>query len=201
MSERKCIVTGQVCSPEALLRFARVPHSGEVVPDLRNELPGRGVWVFARRDLVASAVKRKLFTRGFREPCVVQDDLDERVAERLDELALNYLSLARKAGQAVQGFEKVAALITNGSVQVLIGATDGSQDGRDKLKQRFRACGREAVIVEFFSSGQLGLALGRTNVIHAAIAIGGLAEKFVAAANRAEKYRETADKSALEFKE
>ncbi len=201
MSERKCIVTGQICSPDTLLRFARAPANGEVVPDLRNELPGRGVWIYNQHDLVAKAAKRNLFARGFREPCVIPADLEARVARRLDELALSYLSLAKKAGQAVGGFEKVDALISSGRIGVLMGAWDGSPNGRGKLKQRLASNGTVAVVIECFTSGQLGLALGRTNVIHAAMAIGGLAEKFVIAVRRAEKYRGSADQGALDFED
>ena len=201
LSERKCIVTGTVADPEELLRFARAPLDGEVIPDLRHELPGRGVWIGNSRDLVSQAMKRNMFARGFRDACVVPEDLDQRIEDRLDELALGYLSLAKKAGQAVHGFEKVETLISTGRLAVLIGASDGSADGRDKLKQRLRATGTEAPVIEFFPSGQLGLALGRTNVIHAAMTSGGLAGKFVIAAHRAHKYRGSDDGAALEYEE
>ena len=201
LSERRCIVTGNVADPEDLLRFARAPLDGQVIADLRLELPGRGVWVGNDRGLVSQAIKRNMFTRGFREACKVPEDLDQRIEDRLDELALGYLSLAKKAGQAVHGFEKVETLISTGRLAVLIGASDGSADGRGKLKQRMRATGTEAPVIEFFSSGQLGLALGRTNVIHAAITSGGLARKFVIAANRAQKYRGSQDGAALEYEE
>ncbi|NNE22285.1 MAG: RNA-binding protein [Rhizobiales bacterium] len=201
MSERRCIVTGNVADPEELLRFARAPLDGQVIADLRLELPGRGVWIGNNRRLVSQAIKRNMFARGFREACKVPEGLDQRIEDRLDELALGYLSLAKKAGQAVHGFEKVETLISTGRLAVLIGACDGSADGRGKLKQRMRATGTEAPVIEFFSSGQLGLALGRTNVIHAAITSGGLARKFVIAANRAQKYRGSQDGAALEYEE
>lgn len=201
MSERRCIVTGDVADPEELLRFARAPLDGQVIADLRLELPGRGVWIGNNRGLVSQAIKRNMFARGFREACKVPEGLDQRIEDRLDELALGYLSLAKKAGQAVHGFEKVETLISTGRLAVLIGACDGSADGRGKLKQRMRATGTEAPVIEFFSSGQLGLALGRTNVIHAAITSGGLARKFVIAANRAQKYRGSQDGAALEYEE
>lgn len=201
LSERKCIVTGNSTDTDTLLRFARVPTDGEVIPDLRQELPGRGVWVGNSRELVQEAVKRNLFARGFREDCKVPPDLDLRVGDRLDELALGYLSLAKKAGQAVTGFEKVETVVSAGRLAVLIAASDGSADGRGKLKQRLRATGLEAPVIEFFSSGQLGLALGRTNVIHAAMTSGGLARKFVIAAHRAQKYRGSVDQTVLEYEE
>ncbi len=201
LSERKCIVSGRICDPGELIRFARSPFDGEVIADLRHELPGRGVWVGNSRDLVCEAIKRNIFARGFRQPCKVPADLDQRIEDQLDELALGYLSLAKKAGQAVAGFEKVETLIGSGRIAVLIGACDGADDGRNKLKQRLRAADLDVPVIEFFSSGQLGLALGRTNVIHAAVTAGGLAEKFVTAADRARNYRGSAVQAALEFEE
>lgn len=201
LNERKCIVTGTVADPEELIRFARAPSDGQVIADLRLELPGRGVWVGNNRGLVSQAIKRNMFARGFREACKVPEDLDQRIEDRLDELALGYLSLAKKAGQAVHGFEKVETVISTGRLAVLIGASDGSADGRGKLKQRLRATGTEAPVVEIFSSGQLGLALGRINVIHAAMTSGGLARKFVIAAHRAQKYRGSEEGVALEYEE
>ena len=184
-----------------MLRFVRSPIDGEVVADLRCELPGRGVWIGNRRKLVSEAVARKLFARGFREACNVPPDLDTRVADRLVQAALTYLSLARKAGEAVTGFEKVDVLIAGGRVQVLIGASDGSEDGRSKLKQRLAAHESDAAVIEMFTSDQLGLAFGRTNVIHAAVTIGGLAGKFVMAARRAAEYCASVGESALEYEE
>jgi predicted RNA-binding protein YlxR (DUF448 family) len=184
-----------------MVRFVRSPLDGEVIADIRHKLPGRGVWVTGNAETVAEAVRKKAFARGFRQPCKVSDDLAIEVAERLDEHALGYLSLARKAGQAVQGFEKVDGLIAAGRIAVLIGAADGSEDGRNKLKQRLRSNELDVPVIEFFASGQLGLALGRTNVIHAAISTGGLAGKFVTAANRAGQFRGLAAAAAMEYEE
>ena len=200
MSERKCIVTGTISDPDALIRFVRAPMDGEVIPDFRQELPGRGVWIGNSRELVQAAVDRKLFARGFRQPCNISADLADRVGKGLDNRALNYLSLARKAGQAVHGFEKVDSLIMSGGIAVLISACDGAEDGKGKLRQHLRSNGLDVPIVELFASEQLGLALGRTNVIHAALADGGLAGRFVAAAHRARQYRGSADGIATEFR-
>jgi uncharacterized protein len=191
LNERMCIVTRERGEPEDLVRFVCGPD-GSVVPDIRCELPGRGVWVTARRALVGEAVKRKLFRRGFGEDCRADDGLPDQVADLLRRTALNYLSLANKAGQVVAGFEKVAAAIGKGRVSVLLEAADGAEDGRrklvGKLASRPASSGQQAEIVRSFESAALDLALGRPHVIHAALTGNGLAGKFVAAARKYEAY-------------
>ena len=187
MSERMCIVTRSHGEPDDLVRFVRGPD-GTVVPDIRCELPGRGVWVQARRALVAEAVKRRLFRRGLGEDCLAPDGLPEQVADLLRRTALNYLSLANKAGLVIAGFEKVAAAIGKGRVSVLLEAADGAEDGRRKLVGKLNSSGQEAEIVRSFDSAALDLALGRPHVIHAALAGNGLTGKFVAATRKFEAY-------------
>lgn len=188
MSERMCIVTRTVAEPEGLVRFVRDPQ-GTVVPDVRCELPGRGVWVGARQDLVGEAVRRKLFRRGLGEDIRAPENLSEQVAELLQRQALSYLSLANKAGLVVAGFEKVAGAVEKGRAAVLIEASDGAEDGRRKLLDRLKSSGQQAAVVSAFDSAALGLALGRPHVIHAALAGHGLARKFLAAARKFEIYR------------
>jgi uncharacterized protein len=187
LNERMCIVTRERGEPDDLVRFVCGPD-GAVVPDIRCELPGRGVWVTARRALVGEAVKRKLFRRGLGEDCRAEDGLPDQVADLLRRTALNYLSLANKAGQVVAGFEKVAAAIGKGRVSVLLEAADGAEDGRRKLVGKLASSGQQAEIVRSFDSAALDLALGRPHVIHAALTGNGLAGKFVAAARKYEAY-------------
>ena len=191
MNDRMCIVTRDRGEPEDLVRFVCGPD-GAVVPDIRCELPGRGVWVTARRAMVGDAVKRKLFRRGLGEDCRAEDGLPDQVADLLRRTALNYLSLANKAGQVVAGFEKVAAAIGKGRVSVLLEAADGAEDGRRKLVGKLNSAGQhggqQAEIVRSFDSAALDLALGRPHVIHAALTGNGLAGKFVAAARKYEAY-------------
>lgn len=187
MSERMCIVTRSHGEPDDLVRFVCGPD-GTVVPDIRCELPGRGVWVRARQSLVAEAVKRRLFRRGLGEDCQAPDGLPGQVADLLRRAALDYLSLANKAGLVIAGFEKVAAAIGKGRISVLLEAADGAEDGRRKLVGRLNSSGQEAEIVRSFDSAALDLALGRPHVIHAALAGNGLTRKFVAATRKFEAY-------------
>jgi len=181
LADRTCIVTRQIRDADELLRFVRAP-GGEVVPDLECRLPGRGVWVGLSRVLLESAVSRHLFARGFRQGCTVDPELPQRTAELLRKRALQMLSLANKAGDVVSGFAKVEQLLHSGKAGVLIAASDGAGDGKAKLCRIGAPLGCK--MTGNFNSGELGLALGRTNVIHAALKRGGLAEKFAAAADR-----------------
>ncbi|HUE46161.1 MAG TPA: RNA-binding protein [Aestuariivirgaceae bacterium] len=187
MSERMCIVTRARGEPDDLVRFVCGPD-GAVVPDIRCELPGRGVWVEARGPLVAEAVKRRLFGHGLGGDCRASEDLPGQVADLLRRAALGYLALANKAGLAVAGFEKVAAAIGKGRVAVLLEAADGAEDGRRKLEGKLASSGQQVEIVRSFDSAALDLALGRPHVIHAALAAGGLTGKFVAATRKFEAY-------------
>ena len=196
VKERTCIVTRTVRPRDELIRFVRDPDGG-VVPDLKGVLPGRGVWVTARADLIAKAVERRLFARAFRGEAKADIGLVDMVGDLLLRRALDFLGMARRAGQAVSGFFKVEELIGEGRAGVLIEAGDGAEDGRRKLRNRFLAAFSEAGIatggmdrvVSCFTIEQLSLALGRTNVVHAALIKGRLGEEFLAVARRHEAYR------------
>lgn len=185
--ERMCALTRTHAAREDLVRFVESPD-GEVVPDLKECLPGRGMWLGLSHDVIAQAIRRKLFGRALRADVKVPEDLADRIGNLLKRDCLSALSLAAKAGQAVAGFDKVAALLDRGQVEVLIAASDGAEDGRRKLAARQRNAAKPGYLVECLASADLDLALGRTNVIHAAIMPGGLADKFAACAARLEKF-------------
>lgn len=180
---RTCIVTREVLPRERLLRFVLSP-AGEVVFDPRAELPGRGAWLKPAPGIVDEAVRRNAFARAFRQKVKVPADLDAQVRRQLAQQAVQLLSLARKAGEATCGFDRVAGWIDSGQVAILVEAADGAADGRRKLVGRLKRAGRQAEIVDFLDSAQLGLAFGRSNVIHAALKHGGLARKFLRLARK-----------------
>jgi predicted RNA-binding protein YlxR (DUF448 family) len=182
--ERMCIVTRECLDEDALIRFVRGPD-GEAVPDLARKLPGRGVWVSLSRRLVAEAVKKHLFSRGFGAETRVSADLPEVVGALLRKTALSYLSLARKAGEAVTGFMKVEDMLGRGRVRVLVHAIEAAPDGCRKLD---KLAGPEVEKTSVFYLDELDLAFGGSNVIHAAVAKGGLADKLLAALRRIESY-------------
>jgi uncharacterized protein len=190
-SQRTCIVTRAKLPPDELMRFVLSPD-GEVVPDLKRKLPGRGVWVQATAKTVAEAVRRKAFTRGFKESAQAPADLAERVDALLEKDALQSLSMANKAGLVVAGAFKVESEIASQAPAALIHARDGSPDGARKIAAALMRRGEmaaQAPRVEMFASSQLDLALGRANVIHAALRKGAASDAFLARCRRLAHYR------------
>jgi predicted RNA-binding protein YlxR (DUF448 family) len=194
--ERTCIVTRRQAPPEALIRFVRAPD-GELTPDIRSRLPGRGVWVTARAELVTEAARKQMFARSLKAKVQASPDLARDVDRLLEADCLQMLALANKAGLIVAGFGKVSGALEKGAVAALIEASNGGEDGRRKLMQTARRAGGASAAgpaaapetIAIFTSLQLDLALGRTNVIHAALAAGGPAAGFLARCRRLAAYR------------
>lgn len=172
-TERTCIVTREAMPVERLVRFVAAPD-GSVVPDLRRRLPGRGVWVTARAETVGTAERRKLFPRAFGRPVSVAPGLAGRVEDMLRDAAVQALSLARKAGTVVAGYEKVMAALARDEVVGLVHAAEAGADGVEKIaaaaRRRYGPEGLPAI--RLLTGEQLDLAFGRTNVIHAALLAG-----------------------------
>lgn len=189
-SVRACALTRARRPKDELIRFVLGPD-GWIVPDLKEKLPGRGVWLTAAHDIVADAAKRKVFARALKTEVKAPEGLAAQVDRLLAEAALSALSLANKAGEATFGHAKVEEAIARGRVLALIHAKEAADDGCRKLdgKARGMADGSPVPAVRAFSTDELGLASGRTNVIHAALIQGGAARKFLAAAARLERYR------------
>jgi len=196
-TERLCALTREVRPIGDLIRFA-VSEDGEVVPDTDAKAEGRGVWVTLGLKSVAEAQKKKAFARSLKSEVKVPDDLAGLTRQRLEERLLNALSLARKAGQIVTGATKVKAAIEAGEVLALFTATDAAADGRNKLVGSLKGytmaaaeAGFHPAITSHFEmldSGQMGLALGIENVIHAALTKGGAAQAAVKRAERLARY-------------
>jgi predicted RNA-binding protein YlxR (DUF448 family) len=190
-SQRTCIVTRAKLPPDELMRFVLSPD-GEVVPDLKRKLPGRGVWVQATATALAEAIRRKAFARGFKEAATTPADLTERVDALLEKDALQSLSMANKAGLVTAGAFKVEAEIAGQMPAALIHARDGSPDGARKLAAALKRRGETTVEtprIELFASAQLDLALGRANVIHAALRKGAASGAFLTRCRRLALYR------------
>jgi predicted RNA-binding protein YlxR (DUF448 family) len=179
-----CIVTRTVKDEAELIRFVRSPD-GMAVPDLARKLPGRGVWVSLDRAALAEVQKKKLFSKAFAAETTMPPDLTDMVGKLLRQQALSLLSLAKKAGEAVSGFMKVEEMLGRGRAKLLFHGTDAAPDGCRKLN---RLAQPEVNKIVLFHSRELDLAFGRSNVIHAAVAKGGLAEKLSAAVRRIETF-------------
>jgi len=190
--ERTCIVSGVKGSPETMIHFALAPD-GAVTPDIRRKLPGRGVWVQASAKLVAEAARKQLFSRGFKTKAVAPPDLADSVDRLLEEDALQFLSIVNKSGALIAGAMKVEAAIRSGAVAALIHASDGSADGVQKLDRllvgRLGEAAANVARINLFASRQLDLAMGRSNVIHAALIDGETSSAFLQRLRRLALYR------------
>ncbi len=171
--ERRCVVTGEVQPKRGLIRFAQGPD-GTVVPDIAGKLPGRGVYVSAEREALETAVRKKLFARGLKAPVKIPDGLVDQVDALLARRVTDLISMARKAGDAITGFEKVKDWLGKGEAAILLQASDGSERGKSKL---YKPGGRGSFF-DVLTAQELGLSFGRERVIHAALARGGLTERI-----------------------
>ena len=197
--ERRDIVSGTVMPDSRLIRFVADP-AGNVVPDAGAKLPGRGLWVEASRAAVDKAVEKKLFSRAAKRPAsggeqnvkVTADaDLSARAEKALVTRMLGDLGIARRSGALVLGFDNVLrALEGPKAPKVLIEAFDGAADGKRKLYGAAHRMELKCVVIESLTSAELGLALGRENVIHAAVQPGGLAERLIFDAERLSGFRQ-----------
>lgn len=178
-AERLCIVTRTVRPTAEMIRYVLGPDG--VVPDLKGRLPGRGVWVTATRTALAEAVARNLFARGFKREVRVGPELVETTERLLVRAALDALSVARKAALVVTGFAQTEAALERLPVVALLRARDAAADGAAKLAAglRRRPDAARIAIIDEFSTGQLDLALGRSNVVHAALLAGPESEAFL----------------------
>ncbi|MDM7256015.1 MAG: RNA-binding protein [Paracoccus sp. (in: a-proteobacteria)] len=176
--ERRCIATGEVQPKFGLIRFVAGPE-GQIVPDLAGKLPGRGIWVAADRDALDKAAAKGLFARGAKAQVTVPEGLADLVEAMLARRVIELISLTRKSGRAVAGFEKVKDWLSRGQAKVLFQASDGSDRGKGKLWTpeggRWFGC---------LTASELGLAFGRDHVIHSALAPGGLTESTIRDASR-----------------
>ena len=174
-NERTCIVTRQAGDAETLLRFVAGPDMS-VVPDLKRKLPGRGCWVTADRVHIDQAAKKNLFRRAFKADVTVAPDLGALVDSLMVKSALGSLGLARKAGRVALGAAKVDSAVRSGEALLVLHAFEASDDGVRKIAQARRATvhlgGPSIDAHKLFSEAEMGLALGGTNVIHAAVLAG-----------------------------
>jgi len=187
--ERRDLVSGEVMPESRLIRFAFSPD-GTVVPDVAAKLPGRGGWVEARAKSIAIAVEKKLFARAAKQAVTAPADLPARVEAMLVARMTGDLGLARRSGALVLGFDNVQRQLEGPKPpKALIEAFDGSRDGKRKLYAAAHRLELDCVVIETLTSAELGLALGRENVIHAAVLPGGLASRLILDAERLSGFR------------
>jgi predicted RNA-binding protein YlxR (DUF448 family) len=191
---RMCAVTREVRPIDELIRFVVSPQ-GEVIPDLKRKLPGRGLWVSASHRAVAEAVRRNQFSKGFRRDLRVAPTLVADTESLLVRGVIDALAMAAKAGQVISGFSKVEGALQQRQVAALIHASDGAVDGIRKLDAIVRQNAgindesRKFPVVTALTSEQLDLALGRSNVIHAALLAGPASKTFLSRSHVLVRYR------------
>ena len=184
--ERRCLATGEVQPKRGLIRFAVSPD-GLLVPDVLGKLPGRGLWVSAERAALEKAVGKGLFARAAKATITVPEDLVDQVEALLARRLIDGISMARKAGLAIAGYEKVKDWLGKESVRILFQASDGSERGKSKLYPP----GGRGSFFEVLTASELGLSFGRERVIHAALGKGGLTERIREDAIRLSGVRES----------
>jgi predicted RNA-binding protein YlxR (DUF448 family) len=188
LSARLCALT-RVSKPTAeMIRFVRSPQ-GDVVPDVRHKLPGRGLWITATRQAVEDSIKRNVFARGFKAEMRPPAGLAAQTDDLLARAALDALAIAGKAGLVLHGYAKVETTIGRGEAIAIIHAADGADDGKRKINAYLRGRSIEIPTIQAFTSAQLDLALGRSNVVHAALLAGSATNTFMARALRLTRFR------------
>jgi hypothetical protein len=175
--ERSCIITREAQPKEGLLRFVVSPD-GVLVLDVAGKLPGRGLYVTATRLLLAEAIAKKAFARAAKQPVTIPDGFLEFVGYQLRQRLLDALSMARKAGQAISGFDKIEEALAKGKVIGLLHASDAGDDGVKKLQKD----GLESF--RFFPRGVLSRVMGKENAVHVALLEGSAAAFFIENARR-----------------
>jgi len=167
--QRRCIVTGEVRDRGVLLRLVVGPD-GEIVPDVEARLPGRGLWLTPRRDIVERAVAKRIFARAARRPVSASPELVDRIESLLARRCCYSLGLARRAGLAVAGFDRVGEAVRHGRAALLLSALDGAEGGRRKIA----ALARDLPSAGVLTAAELGAAFGRERIVHAAVGGGKL---------------------------
>lgn len=191
-TQRTCAATRALKPVSEMIRFVVGP-AGEVVPDVKRKLPGRGLWVTSTRKVLEDAIKRNVFARGFKRNVTDSPGLVADTERLLERAALDALAMAGKAGVVVAGFAKVEAAVGRNEARAVIHASDGADDGKRKLSGLLRRNSeeneREITVIDDFSGAQLDLALNRPNVVHAALLAGPGSETFLARVARLAHFR------------
>jgi predicted RNA-binding protein YlxR (DUF448 family) len=191
-TERHCALTRELKPASEMVRFVIGPQ-GEVVPDVKRRLPGRGLWITATRAAIEDAVKRNVFARGFKRDVRAAPGLAAAVEQLLERSALDALAIAGKAGLVLAGFGKVEAAIERDGIAALLHASDAADDGKRKLdaalNRKMQEKPREIAIIEVFTGSQMDLALNRPNVVHAALLAGPGSDTFLARVARLKRFR------------
>ena len=192
--ERRCLASGETRDPVDMVRFVLGPE-GVVTPDIQGKLPGRGAWISSDRKSLEKVIALKSFARGFEGKAKVEGDLVDLTERLLARRVLGLITMARKAGQIALGFDQVQSMAREAAIAFRIEASDGSKDGRGKIRTLAKAINREQdlpdpVVIGCFTADQIGGALARESIVHAAIQPGKLAKSLGRDVRRLSGFRE-----------
>ncbi|NQY14066.1 MAG: RNA-binding protein [Henriciella sp.] len=185
---RQCAVTRERLAPDALIRYVRSPD-GMVVPDVFGKLPGRGAWVTADKSVLETGLSQGVFSRAFKAQSTPMTNLTDEVERQLLQRCNGLLGMAKKSGAAVLGFDQVRAYIRKQPPGWLLEASDGAEDGRNKVHFLAKAIYEDVKVAGALSSAELGMAFGREHVIHALLEQGSLSDAFAVAYRRLTGFR------------
>lgn len=193
-TERRCVLTRETLPKEKMIRFVQAPD-GQIMPDLAEKLPGRGIWISCSRTLISKAQETGKLHGAISnalKASVSKDQippaLADSVAALLRKRALNRLGLEKRAGSIVTGFDKIKTALGAANADVpfaLITATDGGEDGKKKLRGILRD---SAPVFEIFDRDELSSALGRDNAVHVLVWQSGGARHLLADLNRISEF-------------
>jgi hypothetical protein len=175
---RRCIVTRERHLAETMIRFVVGPDR-MVVPDLKAGLPGRGMWLSARRDVLETALARKAFARAARAEVLVPAEMPAIIEAALKRRVIDVLGLTRRAGQAVCGFSKAREWLAADRAALIVQALDGSVDERARLLS-----GRTVPVIAPLPAQELGQIFGRDHAVHVAVSAGRLATMLLTETER-----------------
>ena len=192
--ERRCIASGETRDPQHMVRFVLSPD-GVVTPDVAGKLPGRGVWVSADRKSLEKVIALKSFARGFKGKAKTEGDLTELTERLLARRVLGLITMARKSSVIAMGFDQVQSMAREAAIAFRIEAKDGSKDGRSKIRTLSKAINREQdlpdpVVIGCFTAEDIGKALGRESIVHAAVKPCRLAKSLAIEVNKLAGFRE-----------
>jgi hypothetical protein len=185
---RRCIVTGDLGDRGALLRFVVGPN-GEIVPDIEARLPGRGLWLTPRRDIVERALSKRAFARAARRPVAAPPELADRIETLLTRRCCEGVGLARRAGIAIGGFDRVAEAVRRGGAALLLSALDAGENGRGKLAALSIGLGHDVPMASVLTADELGAAFGRERMVHVGIGGGPLCRRLLLDLTRLSGFR------------
>jgi predicted RNA-binding protein YlxR (DUF448 family) len=177
-----------------MVRFVLRPD-GVVTPDIQGKLPGRGAWVSSDRTSLEKVIALKGFNRGFKGKALIEGNLVELTERLLERRVLGLITMARKASLIAMGNDQVQSMAREAAIAFRIEASDGSKDGRSKIRTLAKAMNREQelpdpIVVGCFTADQIGQALGREAIVHAAIRPSKLAKSLKVDVARLSGFRE-----------